>query len=292
MLQQAGKYNDFSQKLKKALEDKITSFGKTVRYKFNISHDNPDPEKKDGPIIWPHLYTLDPVTFKIVDKEENRPDKQNVKEVGYVRELNEKGIPVSFFRIRVRGRDKGIITYNLELPEHQDEVMLLELHPKNTNGMFSDKTKQQVFSRIDEHALATDKKKERTAKLKALNVAQGMSDKEVVDFADAMVWDSTAEPLLLRNQIEELAETNPDFFNDLVEGKTVEFQAAVKKAIDRQIIGFDPGEYKFMWRSNNQTIAVLQLSTDKNEIEKFSEWLMTAGEKADAVYKKIQGLLK
>ena len=79
MLQHEGVFNDISPKLRKELEAKIDTFGKKVRYKFNIGNENPDPDKKDGKVIFPRLWTLSPAVFNIVDPYESREEKQKGK---------------------------------------------------------------------------------------------------------------------------------------------------------------------------------------------------------------------
>ena len=115
---------------------------------------------------------------------------------------------------------------------------------------------------------------------------------QVKDFSDAMMWDSTEDLSLLRNRVEELAETNPEFFNDLVSGEMVKYQAAVKQALDRQIISFDPAEWKFIWTSNQQPIAILNEVSGKNYVEQMAEWLQVNAEKGKQVYDKLKSLLK
>lgn len=291
MLEQVKLYNDFSPKLKAEIEARIDSFGKRVRYKFDIANRNPDPEKK-GEVIYPFAYTLDPVTFSIVDKYEDRENKQKVKKVGIVETTKEDGNPEIFRRIRIYERDKGIKEFNLEKIEDRESVFYLELHPKLSGGLFADADKRQLISRIDEQAASKTSRTERTARVKALNVAQGMSDKELHDFADAMSWDSSDDVEILRNRVEELAETNPVFFNDLVDGKSLEYQAAITQAINNKLISFDPADYKFVWVGNNQTIVLLPTQGDKTEIQKMAEWLQLGGQKAEEVYKKIKSLLK
>ena len=87
MLEKVGKFNDLSPKLRSILEEKVKSFGKKVRFKFEIARQNPDPEKKNGAVIYPFLYTLDPIVFDIVDtnedvKEKGRETAQRVKKAG------------------------------------------------------------------------------------------------------------------------------------------------------------------------------------------------------------------
>jgi len=290
-LSHVGRYNDFTPKFYNELEEKVRSFGKTVQYGFDIASENPDPDKKNGKKVYPSRYTLDPVTFFITDPYEDRPNKQKLKQVGLVKTINDKGEPDSFYRIRVLEGNAGVLRLDLENPEDFATAMLLEIHPKLKGGKFSDKTKRQLVERIDLEKLAKEKRNERSERVKALNVAQEMSDEDVMKFADAMMWE-IASPSMNRNRVEELAETDFKMFNDLVEGKNIEYQATVKRAMDAKIIAFDPAEYRYIWCSNQQLVVKLEPSLNKNEVQVMSEWLQTAGDKAKEVYKKVTGLLK
>ncbi len=291
-LEQIAHYNNLSFKLREEIVEKLQGLGKRVRYKFDIGKPNPDPMKYNGAMVFPNLYTLDPCIFDILDPYEEK-GKPKSKKIALVSGTDEKGIPNKFGRIRVRAAEAGILDLDLtEGSEGWYTAMYLELHPKLLNGKFADTSKHPVVSRIDEVQSASNAKKERTARLKALNVAQDMTDKDVFNFADAMLWDSSEDILILRNKVEELADTNPEFFNDLVSGKTIEYKAAIKKAMNKKVIEFDPAEYKFLWCGNKQTIAMLSPAGDRNEVDKFSEFLQTGGEKADTIYKKIKDLIK
>ena len=114
MLQREGVWNDLSPKLIEKLEAQINSFGKSVRFKFDIANPDPDPEKRAaGAIVYPFSYTLDPVTFQINDKYEDRADKQKMKKVGMAMNPDiEDGREVvrQFKRVRVSEKEKGIKT--------------------------------------------------------------------------------------------------------------------------------------------------------------------------------------
>lgn len=299
LLRQEGEFNDLSLGLRQQLEEKVRGFGKIVRYKFDISNENPDPEKKNGKVIWPNMYTLDPAVFYINDPYENREGKSKSKRIGMIDETEiVQGFKVvkRFKKIRIEGKFFGILKLQLqEIEEHFDFALYLEMHPKLIGGQFADKARRPIFSRIDELAAATTSKQERTERQKAYNAAQGMSMKELVDFADAMSggnnvqWDSTAEEIILRNQIEELAEADPIFFNDLVKGKNIEYQALIKQALNKGAIIFDPAEYSFVYGGNMQPIITFTPSGVKNEIEKMAEWLQTGGKEA---HKKIKSLVE
>jgi hypothetical protein len=289
MLEQVAHWNDFSPELRKKIEKELESYGRFVRFKFDIGKTNPDVTKYNGPEVWPFLYTLDPVTYNVTDKDEKRENKSKLKKVGIVSGVDEKGLPNQFKRVRLKEGQRGQIQFDTEKPEDVEVVVYLMLHPKNNGGLFQNPEQRPVFARVDEAKYATEKRTERTAKIKAQNAAMEMSEKDVRDFADAMMWVSTDELSVLRNRVEELAENSPVFFNELVEGKNVEYQAAVKKAMDKKIISFDPAEYKYIWCANQQPIVVLTPVADKNEVQRMAEWLMTGGEPA---YKKLKELLK
>jgi hypothetical protein len=296
LLNHLDKYNSFTTKFRTELENKVISFGKNVRYKFNISNPNPHPDLKGQP-VYPSRWTLDPVTFYVKDPHETREGTPKLKLVGLVKKVTsphekENGENDQFERIRLVEAQKGILFLDLSRDEDVQFAMYLELHPKLVGGVNADPTKRQIIERIDEKKASAEKRTQRTEKQKAVNVAQEMSDQDVLNFADAMMWDSTDDANVLRDRIEELAETSPKFFNDLTSGKSIEYQATVKRAMDKKVIAFDPAEYKFIWSDNQQAISRLQPSTEKSEVEVMAEWLMTGGDQAKKAYDKIKSLIK
>src|SRR6185436_10582327 len=118
------------------------------------------------------------------------------KRIAIIEGIDEKGIPNRFKKIRLHARKAGILSLDTENVEEFAYAMFLELHPKLSGGMFSDKTKKQIFTRIDEQSAAKEQREFRSAKLKALNVAQEMSESDMIKFADAMMWDSSDDPII------------------------------------------------------------------------------------------------
>jgi hypothetical protein len=292
LLQNIKHYNDLSPELREKLEAKVKGFGKTVRYRFEIAKPNPDPTKYNGDTIWPMIYTLDPAVFQIRDTNEKRKDHNQSKTIALIDRIDDNGKPDRFRKIKVEAKDRGILTLHIEdIPEHFDYAMCMEMHPKNANGLFSDKTKQQIFSRIDENALATEQRKERSARKLAMDTAEKMSDAEIQEFADAMQWNF--EILTLRNMTEDMAEKNPIMFNDLVEGKKIKYQAAIKRAVDKNLVSYDPADCRLSWTATGQAIVALGSTVDgKNDFERLAEWFMTAGDVADKAYKKLTAVEK
>ncbi len=279
-----GVYNDISDELRRILSERISGFGNTVRYRFKLERENPDPEKRNGKMLFPAQYTLDPGQFRIIDNQEK--GKIQTKLIGIVTEVDDKKAP-RFKRVKVVERDRGLLTLNLQDPDDIEKAMFLELHPKNENGLFRDKNVVSIFARVDETAYATEQRKERSVRKIATDTAAQMSDAEIVEFADAMMWDSTQDILVLRNMAEDIAENQPIMFNDIVADKKMKFQAAVKRAIDKKIWAYNPDDCQITWVSNGQLIVSLGKGTQDNDYERLAEWLMTNGKRADDAYNKL-----
>ena len=124
-----------------------------------------------------------------------------------------------------------------------------------------------------------------------MNIAGEMDDAALIQFADAMGFDSSQSPLILRDLTEGLAELEPKYFADLVLGKELEYRSTIRQAVNKGVISFDPADYKYIWTGNNMTITNLPPIGDKNEVEKFSEFLQTST-KGEEIYNKIKSLTK
>ena len=286
-------YNDFSPTLRKELEAKVKSFGSKVKYKFNISHENPDPEKYSGRIIWPAKYTLDPRVFDVIDEAEDRPNKSRAKRVGIVVTVDEKGVPNKFGRIQVHGKDEGVLELDLTKPEQFAYALYIEIHPKTSGGRFQDTDKVPVVSRIDEQKVSKEARAIRSAKKKALDAVDAMSDRDIMDFVAGMSWEDTKDADILRNKVEAFAEEDPTFFNDMLTDNKIEYQSVVKRALDKKVIGYDPVGGKMLWAANQNVITVLGVGDgSKNEVQRFAEYLRTGGTKAEEIYKKIKSMTK
>ncbi len=293
MLAQQGIYNDFSPELRKELEAQVESFGKRMRVKFDIAKPNPDPQKYNGAIIYPFTYTLDPKTFKVTDPYEKREGKQKVKSVGIIKTLKTdatSNVETSFFCIRLNERVRGVLDLDLEVPEQAEQAMYVLIHPKLAGGKFADKQKTPVMSIVNEAAFAKEQRTNRTAKKLATDYAFTMSEQDVMDFADAMNWEREDEGIL-RNKIEELAETTPAAFNDLVKGELLKVQAVVKKALDNKIISYDPLGNRVLWVSTGQPLAQLSGEEDKNEVQKIALWFHVGGDQAKKAFDKVKSLM-
>jgi len=290
-LETVGKVNALSEKLRSELQDKVLSFGESVRYQFEISRTNPDPDKRSGPVIWPHLYTLQPRTFNIVDPYVPK-GHQNMIKVGLIKKMDEEGKKVELWdKIQVEGKNRGMFEVDLRKPEGVALAMFMEMHPKNKTDFFK-VSGHKVFYRIDEDSLAKEKRAGRSLRKKAMDLAETMSEADDRLFADAMSWTET-NMNVIRNMIEDMAENESQFFLDMYGdgSKQVEYQAAVQRAKDKRKILYDNVNHRFTWE-NGKVITMLAPESTNTDVEQLAAWLQTGGEQAEQAYKKIQSLIK
>jgi bacterioferritin (cytochrome b1) len=291
LLSAIGKINAISDKLRGEIEAKVLSFGDSVRYQFDISKDNPDPEKKDGKVVWPHVYTLQPRTFVITDPHLPK-GAQNAVKIGLVTKLDEKGENVKIWgKIQVSGQNRGIFEIDLTSAEGIATAMYLELHPKIKNGMFS-KEGYKVFYRIDEKNLATEQRAERSLRKKAMDIAEKMSDADAKMFADAMTWGEN-DIDIIRNMIEDMAENEPKYFLEMHQddATAILYQGTVQRAKDKGKILYDNVNNSYNWE-NGKVITMLAPESTRSDIEQMALWLQTGGEQAQKAFEKIKILIK
>lgn len=297
LLDSIGLNNNFSEKLRDELRNEVEKMGGTsgvIRFSFDISNPNPDPDKKGGAIIWPWKYTLTPKTFRITD-----PHDKQTKFVGMVEEttpsVNGTGVTVTRWRsVKVENQDKGVLTLHTKTSiEDFEMAMYLLLHPANAKGKFRDATKRAVFELIDDKAVAQERTKLRGNKVKALLAVEKMSVTQLRDFALAMAWDET-DVDIIRDNAQAIAESDADMLLNLLDetNKTVEYKATIKKAEDKGLIFFDAMEYSYKYVDTRQVIFAVEPSGQGEPQDKLAFWFINGGEKAEAAYKKLKAAIK
>lgn len=288
-----GHYNDLSEPLRKQLEERINSFGETVRYKFKIGQENPDPEKYNGKIIYPRQYTLDPAKYTIRDEQEKRQGKSPIKNVAIVSGVDEKGLANRFLKIRLFGNQKGVLSLKIkESEEDRATCMFLEMHPKSANGLIKHKEAVSVFERIDEVAYAKQQREERRQKKLATDRAFEMSDEEIVQFNMAMEWEEAADKEVMRQSVELFAENDPEAFLKLTSGKKIEYRSVINSALKTGKLLFDPAEHKLTDGTTKQVICTLNPNPQKTYVELIADWMETNGDKGDKAYKRLVEVTK
>ena len=148
-----------------------------------------------------------------------------------------------------------------------------------------------IIFRVNKAADAVSKIANREVRRKAETLASNMTDSQVVDFAQAMGWESKIDIKILRDKVENEAEINSVTFNDLVEGENIKFRSLVFKAKDKSIIKFDQSSFGFYWVGNEQPITILSPDGEESADNKFATWLMVS-DAEQSIFKKIKSLVE
>lgn len=282
-------YNNLSEQLRKELEDKAAELPRFVKYKFSIARKNPDEElRTGGEYLYPFLWALTPVAFDILDYDKKR------KRIGLVTRLREYGAPDDGFRrVKLRESWRGILTLDMTDSNDRDTFAYLELHPKMEGGKFRDVNMPPIFRRIDEVQEARKSLSEKENRANAMFVATSMTNAEIKDFACAMGWDENRDIDIIRDEVLEIADKNSQFFRDFINNKSIEYRAVIKRAMDNNIIAFQPVENKFVWVANGQTIAILDRCEGGVEdiLRRMSDWVITS-KNGQEVFSKMKVMLK
>lgn len=290
MLEQQGTkvvYNNLSEELRKILDDKAAEAGRFIKYKFAIARKNPDIElRTGGEYLYPQRWSLSPVTFDIVDYDKKR------KKIGLVTRLREYGNPDDGFRrVHLEEPWRGVYILDMTDKDDRDTFCYLELHPKLENGLFRDPNMPAVFSRIDEVKQAKKSLTARENRANSMFVATTLTDSETRDFACAMGWDEREDISIIRDRVLEIADKDQEFFKNFINNKSIEYRAVIKRAMDNNIIAFQPVESKFIWTTNGQTIAVLERCEGDKVLDRMSDWVQTS-KNGHEVYSKLKGMLQ
>lgn len=286
------KVNNLSPELREKLDKQIKKYGKKVKYRFTIGHKNPDPEKHGGAMIFPSLWMLQPVTYFIDDrfKDDKGIERIERRKIGLpVAQMDQHGDAAGFNNIKLMERDAGILDLDLDKSTDQDRWAYLEMHPEHRNGLFG--SESGLFEHVDEVSEAKRRVETRRKRDEAMSVAANWSIGEHRDFAAAMGWDEHQDEYTLQDKIQELAEKDPDFFTEFVEGKSPHYRATITRAENAKLIAWVAPEYKYQWEATGETIVSFGRIEGIDRLEKMADWLMT-DKVGITVFEKIKAILK
>lgn len=270
------KVNDISPEYAKELNkrfDKQFPEGKgKVSYRFKIESHNPDPEKTGGPFIYPALHQIQPVTFHITDPF----SKARVKIGLPLDQLDGNGDPVGYRHLKLVEHDRGVFTLNVEKHDDKEAWFYMELQIGNEKGDFyNPNSEASRFNRIDETGEAMERNKKRDIRRDSMLVADGMTAKEIRNYAMAIGWDATEHLEILKDKVSRQAETDPEFFKNFIEASNFEMKALVSRAERAGIIEWNHLDSKYVWGATKEVIVSLGRKEGNERLSAMADWLLT-----------------
>lgn len=239
-----GGVNDVSEELK----PKKLQKGEVIIYQMLNGHINPIKEERaTRPYIFPFASEI-PSTDRIYD-----PHKKDYVDIALV-ESFDKEKNVIPRKIKVFGTTGGKFSCSAGIIADEEQYEYLEMTNYNKSNPNRDESVEPLFERVDVIGTSKANRKKRNDLLEALKYAQALTDGEAKEFAASVGWNETDPIDIIRDKIEEFAQTKPSDFIKTVEAKDREIKAVIKRGIDAGVINYDTQQHKITIASNNNTL--------------------------------------
>lgn len=270
-------FNNISDKL---LKSTMLKPGERVTYRlYNIQKSPMDPSR----LAIPASKNV-PVIDQIWDEE-----KQEYVDIAALKSVDAEGNP-TFHEIFFTAQQAGHLTLfgGRALDQEIHSYMMLTNH--NASNPNRDTTKDIVFELVDEGAKAEKETKKRNMKREALNAAADLTPEDVRNFSAALGKDDTKPVAVLRNELEELADTDPAAFLDLIGNKQAVMKATINRAVTKGVIVFNEEQSRFEW-PNKEAILTVARSTGSDAVDELISFCVSSA-KGEKVYQTIQSKAK
>lgn len=194
---------------------------------------------------------VDPITNDFVDIA-------SIKNIGV-------GGKLSFYDIVFERDFNGILILDGSKISDHEMYEYLELTNYNASNPNRSEDVVAIFEKVDHKAKSEGKRKERTTKRQALNAAAEMSAADVRNFVAAMGWSDDEDLVILRDKVEEYAESNPAEFIKKSKNKQNTIHALVNRAAKKGVIKFAPTSNSWVWSESDETICSVARGSQAKE---------------------------
>jgi hypothetical protein len=270
-------YNKLSEKLVKST---MLKPGETVTYRLYDMQPSPiDPTK----LAIPAAKNVPPIDT-IWDDE-----KQEYVDIACIKSVDAQGNHV-FQEIFFYKNMAGHLILQGGRALDQEIHTYLCLCDYNASKPNRDTNKEIIFERVDEEAKAEKQSRTRNIRREALNAAADLSPEQVKDFAAALGKDDTKPVKVLRNELEELADNDPQTFMDLINNKQAVMKATINRAINKGVIIYDQEQSRFEW-PNKEAILTVARSTGSDAVDELVSFCVSSA-KGDKVFQTISSKAK
>jgi len=252
--------------------------GQTVTYKLvNMSPIPMDPSR----LAIPTIFEIPPIDQIYNEKTGEYYDIAALKSVDA--QGNHTYHPLYFTR-----QGAGHMTLVGGRAQDQEIHSYLSLCNYNASNESRDTSKEALFELIDEEAKAEKQARTRNIKREALNAAADLGTEEVRDYAAALGKDDTRPVKVLKNELEELADSDPQAFMDLLGNKQLVMKATINRAVKKGVILFNSEQSRYEWPNKEAIFTVARGTEAVDELISFC----ISSPKGEKVYQTIQSKAK
>lgn len=270
-------YNGVSESLVKKT---MLKPGEQVVYRLYNMQKNPmNPEK----IAIPSAKNVPPVDT-IWDEE-----KGEYVDIACIKSVDAQGNH-NFQEIFFYGNMAGHLILQGGRAFDQEIHTYLTLCDYNASKPNRDTTKEIIFERVDEEVKAEKESRTRNIRREALNAAADLTPEEVKDYAAALGKDDSKPVKVLRNELEEMADSQPEDFMSLINNKQAVMKATINRALKKNFLVFNEEQSRFEW-PNKEAILTVARTTGSDAIEELISFCISSA-KGEKVFQTIQSKAK
>ena len=247
---------------------------------LNVKVDKQNP----GKVVMPSVHMI-PQVDRVYDKETD-----DYIDIASIASIGVGGRP-AFNTIQFTKKDRGLMALRGSKTGDREIFQYLTLSNYNESNPNRDASIVPLYKLVEPKKEAADNRKQRTLRRDAMNVAAELSAAEVREFIAALNKDEKRDISILRDELEVMAEKDPQKFITLSKDKNKSIQAACKSAIDKKVIKFDKKDNTFSWVSTGETIVQVPRSSKSSYLQGFTNFVLS-NKNGELVYEEIVKLLK
>lgn len=262
---------------------KQPEFKRTDIKVFQWLHRKPDklnPGKIEMPIM-----AIVPNTDRVYDA-----DKDDYVDIAAIKSTGQGGKEI-LHTIVFKKENEGRLLLRGNKTGDKEIYQFLMLSNANASNPDRDTEVRPLYELLNPKAKADQTRKQRSVKREAMNVAAELSGAEVREFVASLGKDETRDLSILRDELELLAEKDPNQFIKLSKNKNKTIHANIKRAIDKEILSFDRATNTFSWSSTGETIVQVPRSSKMGHLEGFTNFVLS-NKNGENIYQEIVKLLK
>lgn len=271
-------YNDLSPEL---LKSTMLKRDQVVIYK--LTGITKSPFSESGAEGYPSAKNVPPIDTIWDEKQQKYVD------IAAVQSVDASGNHI-FHQIFFYGQQAGRIILRGGNASDQEIHSYLQLCNYNASNPDRDQTKEAIFEVVNEEAVAEKATRTRNKRREALNAAADLTTEEVRDIAAALGKDDSKPVAVLKNELEMLADEDPERFLDLLTNKQVTMKAVVNRALSKGIIVFNAEQSRYEW-PNKEAILTVARSTGSDAVDELVSFFASST-KGEKVYQTINGKAK
>jgi len=246
--------------------------GGYVKFRMLNGTKNPNPDAIKGKNDIRYPYVQLPLRAKIKDPETSYP-----VEIGHVLEVEASGKAVKRHGVlEVPQENRGFFVIHENIIEEIEKLPAILLMNECADNPFRDESVTPLYEIVDEVANAKLRTSKRNLKNDMMEYIALMDQEERRELYAAMGGDYDADPFVIEDALQESCEADPEKFKALVYNKEKSIRAIVKRALDKNVITYNPQTCQYSFTKSKENIFTHERKEGVEPIQLFAQFINSA----------------